>query len=73
MDFVIKLIFTGKTPWQMVLTISTLLFYVMITPICSAILIVGLFIWGKRWAELVGIFNNQPIIKRLANLVVPAV
>lgn len=74
MDSLIKHLFAGKTPWQMALTIWTLLFYVTIAPICLMILISGMFIYGlKRWAELVGSFNSQPFIKQLANLVGPAV
>jgi hypothetical protein len=74
MDSLIKRVFTEKTPWQMLLTIWALLFYMMVTPICLAIAVIGLCIYGgERWSELAGSFNKLPIMKRLASLVVPAV
>jgi len=73
-DSFIKFLFVGKTSWQVALTIWVFLFYAVISPMCLAIAIVGVSVYGvERWLVLVGRFNSQPFIKRVSNLFLPVV
>jgi len=65
----IKFMFTGKTPLELILTISTLIFYLSITPVCLAIFLIGTCIYGfKRWSEMCTKFNNTKLIVDLNGL-----
>ena len=70
MDSFIKFMFTGKTPSQLVLTIATLLFYLSVTPVCLAIFVIGMCIYGlDRWSEMCMKFNNSKLIVDLTYLI----